>query len=269
MSASFNVRSPRVRVPHEPPSPSTPDLSRAESLATPVGHAIWRTRQWLLAQQNNDGSWCAELEGDTILESETILVLGLPQHGRILRWHAGRPPTWCPSSCPKAVGPSSPVGSLDISGSVKAYFALKLTGHDPGGRIHGACPAGNPPPISALTRSTVLRDSIWPSWDRFRTEHCPAVPPEMVLLPKMVPGEPVCDYAWSRTIVVPLSIVAALEPVRRIEQDRGIHELFLQNPNPGRHSAAPRACPGGTGWLSWDHFFRVINGLLKFGQRGD
>ena len=66
--------------------------------------------------------------------------------------------------------------------------------------------------------------------------------------------------------MVPLSIVAALEPVRQIEAARGIHELFLREPEHWPPLRCP-GLPGGTGWLSWDHFFRVINRLLKFGQR--
>ena len=59
-----------------PPEP----LDTLKSLATPVRRAIHQTRQWLLAQQDADGSWCAELEGDTILESETILLMAFLGH---------------------------------------------------------------------------------------------------------------------------------------------------------------------------------------------
>ena len=51
-----------------------------QSLAAPVRQAIHQTRLWLLDQQAADGSWCAELEGDTILESETILLLAFLGH---------------------------------------------------------------------------------------------------------------------------------------------------------------------------------------------
>ena len=34
-----------------------------------------RTRSWLLSRQNVDGHWVGELEGDTILESEYLLLL--------------------------------------------------------------------------------------------------------------------------------------------------------------------------------------------------
>ncbi len=33
-----------------------------------------RTQHWLLRRQETAGYWCAELEGDTILESEFILL---------------------------------------------------------------------------------------------------------------------------------------------------------------------------------------------------
>ena len=73
-------------------------------LAVPVRRAIGRTRSWLLGQQRADGSWCAELEGDTILESETILLLAF-----LGREHSAlaRPPGQSAasrSSCPTAAG---------------------------------------------------------------------------------------------------------------------------------------------------------------------
>ena len=158
-----------------------------------------------------------------------------------------------------------PGGKLDISGSVKAYFALKLTGHDPEAefmvrarraiRAHGGADA-----VNSFTRFYLAL------LGQISYEHCPAVPPEMVLLPKWFPVNLYAMSAWSRTIVVPLSIVAALEPVRPLPAERGIHELFLSEPGQWPPLRCP-GLPGGTGWLSWDHFFRAINRLLKLGQR--
>ncbi len=58
-------------------SPATLTMAQPEHerLAAPLRRAISRTRQWLLGEQQSDGHWCAELEGDTILESEYILLL--------------------------------------------------------------------------------------------------------------------------------------------------------------------------------------------------
>ncbi len=40
-----------------------------------LGSALERSRDWLLGRQDEEGYWVAELEGDTILESEYILLM--------------------------------------------------------------------------------------------------------------------------------------------------------------------------------------------------
>ena len=56
---------------------------------------------------------------------------------------------------------------------------------------------------------------------------CPAVPPEVVLLPKWVYFNLYKVSAWSRTMLLPLGIVSALRPVRKLREDQGIPELFI------------------------------------------
>ena len=97
-------------------------------------------------------------------------------------------------------------------------------------------------------------------------EQCPAVPPEAVLLPKWFPVNLYAVSSWSRTIIVPLSIISALRPVRRLEPRLGIRELFLQEPENWPALRCP-GLSGGTGPLSWDRFFRTIDGLAKWCQR--
>ena len=211
-----------------------------------------------------DGFWCAELEGDTILESETILLwayLGL-EHTPLARRAAAY---LVQKQLPDGGWSMYPGGRVEISGSVKAYFALKLTGHDPSAEYmqrarrailaHGGADA-----VNSFTRFYLAL------LGQISYNQCPAVPPEMVLAPKWFPVNLYAVSAWSRTIIVPLSIVSALQPVRRIEATRGIRELFLQEPA----HWPPLRCPGlvgGTGPLSWDRFFRVVEGALKWTQR--
>ena len=49
--------------------------------AADLQESIRRTQSWLLSQQKPDGHWCAPLEGDTILESETILLFAFLERG--------------------------------------------------------------------------------------------------------------------------------------------------------------------------------------------
>ena len=264
MKAEFGVYRKPEEANRQSPNASPSDPVEIRSLGAPVRRAMARTRQWLLDQQRPDGSWCAELEGDTILESETILVLAYL--GREDTPLAHRAAAYLIEKQLRDGGWAMfPGGTLEISGSVKAYFALKLTGHDPGAEYmqrarqailaHGGADA-----VNSFTRFYLaLLGQI--SYDQ-----CPAVPPELTLLPKWFPVNLYAMSSWSRTIVVPLSIVSAMEPVRAIDPRLGIRELFLREPKNWPRLRCP-GLPGSTGALSWDHFFRGVNWLLKQAQR--
>jgi squalene-hopene/tetraprenyl-beta-curcumene cyclase len=233
-------------------------------LVAPVRRAITRTRSWLLGQQHPDGHWCAELEGDSILESETILLLAfLGQERTDLARRAAE--HLLQQQLPEGGWAMFPGGGVEISASVKAYFALKLTGHDVGAEplqrarrailAHGGADA-----VNSYTRFFLAM------LGQISYEHCPAVPPELVLLPEWFPVNLNSLSSWSRTIAVPLSIVWAVQPVRRPEADRGIRELFLRKPEHWPRLRCP-GLPGGTGPLSWDCFFRTVDRLLKWCRR--
>ena len=91
--------------------------------------AMSRTREWLIAEQQDDGHWIAELEGDTILESEYILLLAyLGQHRSRIAIKAAQ--YIANKQLPDGGWTLYPGGRIDVSASVKGYFALKLAGHD-------------------------------------------------------------------------------------------------------------------------------------------
>jgi len=223
--------------------------------------AIDRTTEWLLAEQHADGYWCGELEGDTILESEYILLLAwLGREGSDIARQASN---YLVEKQLAAGGWAMyPGGGPEINGSVKAYFALKLTGHNPQAeymqrartviRDHGGADA-----VNSFTRFYLALLS------QISYQQCPAVPPELVLLPRWSPVSLYRMSAWSRTIVVPLSIMWAFRPAREMAPDRGIRELFIRNPE---HWGTTR-CPGlpqGPGSWAWDRFFRGADATLKF-----
>jgi squalene-hopene/tetraprenyl-beta-curcumene cyclase len=236
----------------------------ASRLATPVRRAITRTRGWLLGQQHPEGYWAAELEGDSILQSETILLLAFlgQEDSELARRCAQR---LVETQLPGGGWAMYPGGGVEISGSVKAYFALKLLGYDLGAEpmqrarkailAHGGADA-----VNSYTRFFLAMLGQIPY------RQCPAVPPEVVLLPKWFPVNLYAMSSWSRTIVVPLSIVSAKEPVRAVGADRGIRELFLREPDDWPPLRCP-GLPGGTGLMSWDRFFRVVDRFFKCCQR--
>ncbi|MDO4571427.1 MAG: squalene--hopene cyclase [Planctomycetia bacterium] len=226
--------------------------------------AIQKSQRWFLDQQFDDGHWHAELEGDSLLQSEMIIILtflGREDHplakklgNQLLRTQA-EDGGW----------PMFPGGESTIPNSVKAYFALKLLGH----------------PLSAnymqRARRLILKhggaDKV-NSFTRFYLallgqipyDICPAVPPELVLLPQWFPINLYAMSSWTRTIVVPLSIVSALRPVRELPPERGIRELFIKHPKDWGPLRAPGK-PEHPGFFSWDTFFRTADKCLKFYQK--
>ena len=103
---------------------------RTPAPLSPVRRAQDRACRRLLDLQRPDGHWCGELQGDTILESEYVLLLAFL--GRENDERAQKAAEYVLRQ-QRADGSWShyPGGPIELSGSVKAYFALKLTGHDP------------------------------------------------------------------------------------------------------------------------------------------
>lgn len=220
---------------------------------TASSDAIERTADWLRWQQAGDGHWRAALEGDTILESEYLLLLewaGKPG-GPLARGAADR---ILQQQLPGGGWAIYPGGPVDVSASVKAYFALKLMGHEAeepalvrGRRAIAA--AGGPWAVNSFTRFYLALLGQMPY------SACPAVPPEAVLLPAWFPVNLQRVSAWSRTMIVPLSLMWAFKPLRRISPDRGIGELF-----PSRDRRGPPRPADTSGWA---RFFRGVDRIIK------
>lgn len=250
-----------IRVPRPHFFTANEKLPEYETQETSLQAAIRQTRQWLLDQQQPAGFWCAELEGDSILQSEYILLLAWlrREYTPIARKCAQR---LIDTQLPTGGWAMYPGGELEISGSVKAYFALKLTGHNRDEeymvRARAAIrAAGGADAVNSFTRFYLaLLGQI--SYD-----HCPAVPPELVLLPNWSPINLYKMSAWSRTIVVPLSIMWAHRPARQVPPDRCMNELFIKPPD----QWPELRCPGlqaEKGWFSWDNFFRRADQSFKW-----
>ena len=230
----------------------------------PLRSAILRTRQWLLSEQQAEGFWVGGLEGDSILQSETILLLAyLGREDSPLAQQAAR--RLVETQLPDGGWSLYPGASIEISASVKAYFALKLTGWAPSDEVmqrarRAILAAGGADRVNSFTRFYLAL------LGQIDHAQCPAVPPEMILLPKWFPVNLHRVSAWSRTIIVPLSIISALRPVRRIASHLGIHELFLSPPS----QWPSLSCPGqqqGFKQCFWKGFFRQLDRVLKWCQR--
>ena len=230
----------------------------APSQADRLNEAMEATSRWLLDQQHGEGYWIGELEGDTILESEYVLLMAYL--GRL-----GDPV--CTQACryirqqqlPGGGWSIYPGGPCELSATVKAYFALKLLGvstDDPAmaGAREAILAAGGAQASNSFTRFYLAL------LGQIDYDDCPSVPPELVLLPSRLNFSLAAMSSWTRTIVVPLSIISSFKPVRQLPPEQGVAELFRTD-LPRRVS---RRTPE---LLSWANVFLGIDRLLKCADR--
>ncbi|HEY3284397.1 MAG TPA: squalene--hopene cyclase, partial [Armatimonadota bacterium] len=221
-----------------------------------VPQAVASARAHLLSLQRPDGHWVGELEGDTILESDYAILLAFL--GRLdspklplLAEHLER------KQLPEGGWSCFPGGPADISGSVKAYLALKMAGlpvDDPAMvRARDAILA-----LGGVTKCNTFTKIYLALLGQYSWDGCPAVPPEIILAPKGCYFNVYEISSWSRTIVIPLSIIWAHRPVHPLPEGMGIDELFVG----GRENAKLRL-PWGAPAVSWRNFFLVVDRVLK------
>jgi squalene-hopene/tetraprenyl-beta-curcumene cyclase len=223
-----------------------------------LGAALDATRRWLLGQQHADGYWVGELEGDTILESEYVLLMAFlgrlddPVCARACRYIREK-------QLPGGGWAIYPGGPCEVSASVKAYFALKLLGAAPDEPAmvrarEAVLAAGGAQASNSFTRFYLAL------LGQIDYEDCPSVPPEMVLLPSWLNFSLAAMSAWTRTIVVPLSLISAFKPVRRLAPEHSVAELFRTDLPPWPSRRTPEL-------LSWANVFLGIDRLLKWADR--
>ncbi len=215
------------------------------------------TSHWLLEQQQADGYWVGELEGDTILESEYVLLMTFIGKGEDLI---------CVKACrylkdlqlDEGGWAIYPGGPPDLSASVKAYFALKIVG----------LRADDPDMVRA--REWILENGGAQGCNSFTRFYlallgqidyaeCPSVPPELVLIPSKLGFSLSSMSAWTRPILVPLSIMSVHRPVRQLPPRQGIAELFRDD--------LPRRPTPSHPLMSWGRFFLGTDRVLKWIDR--
>ena len=217
--------------------------------------ALERATRFLLDTRQAGGYWLGELEGDTILESEYIILMRFLGRGDGSKLQKAAAYIRSKQT-PDGGWSIFPGGPVDVSASVKAYLALKLTGSSPEepcmARAREAIrSAGGVPAVNSYTKFylAMLGQIPW-SW-------APAVPPEIVLLPNWFYFNLYEISSWSRTFVVPLSVIWARKPVTRIDEAHGIGEL-IDGPERGRIRAPITPLPH-----SWRDFFLITDALIK------
>jgi squalene-hopene/tetraprenyl-beta-curcumene cyclase len=233
---------------------------RAPASLKDLDAAVGRARDGLLRLQRPDGHFVFELEADATIPAEYVLFvhyLGEEPNlelerkiGVYLRRIQGEHGGW----------PLFHGGALDVSATLKAYFALKMIGDDPDAphmvRAREAIRArGGAAACNVFTRILLALFGVI-SW-----RAVPEMPVEITLLPRWFPIHLDKISYWARTVIVPLLVLRKLKP--RAMNPRGvtIDELFLEPPKTlaglarGAHQKEP-----------WASFFFALDAVLRVAE---
>lgn len=261
-------QSPSLKlVSNNPEVMGDPALMPGRSAQTTVGHAealedaLGRSEAWFLQRQHPDeGYWVEELEADTTLTSEYVMLrryIGAVDHER----EANMVRYLQRTQLDDGGWPIYSGGPMDVSASVKAYFALKLAGipqDDPGMRRARQ---------AILDRGGVVSANVFTKialalFGQYDWRGLPSMPPEIMLLPQRFYFNLYAVSYWSRAVIVPLLIIFACRRECRIPAEQGIEELFCV---PRDHVNYRKAPPfqKDRGIISWRNVFVWIDGVLK------
>ena len=225
--------------------------TRTECLQTTIEAA----QAALRARQAADGHWLFELEADATIPSEYILLEHYldridPDLERRMAAYLltiqGEHGGW----------PLFHGGKADLSASVKAYFALKAAGH-----------AANAPhmvrarerilALGGAERTNVFTRIQLALFGQVPWRAVPVMPVEIMHLPRWFFFHLSKVSYWSRTVMVPLLVLMALQPRARNPRGVSIRELFRTPPEDVRD------------WIRgpyrsrWGVVFKTLDTLLR------
>jgi squalene-hopene/tetraprenyl-beta-curcumene cyclase len=228
-----------------------------------VDAAVQRARDHLLRLQDPAGFWVGELEADTTITSEYLLfrrLLGTAgaelerKAVAYLRERQSADGSWNLYEG----------GAGDLSATIKAYFAMKVTGTPPDDPALARARSwilarGGPTQANVFTKITLALFGQYP-WGGV-----PAMPVEIVLLPRWSYFNIWEISYWSRTVLVPLLIVMDRRPVHVLPREHRLDELWAHHLHLDDPAYARR------GLVSWKNFFIGVDVFLKtweaFGPR--
>jgi squalene-hopene/tetraprenyl-beta-curcumene cyclase len=208
-----------------PQAPTQPRFGRLDLAMDKVSGGIDRAVEWLLGQQHEQGYWCGELEADSMLEADYIFMhtlLGTGDPGKMRRCaneilrHQNADGGWS----------LYPGGPSNVNYGVKCYLALKLTGWTASDPLMVRA-RENVLKLGGVVECNTFTKIYLCSLGQYDYDAVPAVPPEIILFPNWFYFNIYEISAWSRSILVPLSIIYAKKPFKKLAPEQSIDELFV------------------------------------------
>ena len=221
--------------------------------------AIADSAKALLDRQNEDGHWVFELEADATIPAEYILYTHYlderdPALEAKIAVYLRRIQDSTHGGWPLFHG-----GDFNISASVKAYYALKAAGDSIDAphmvRARDAILAHG-----GAAKANVFTRILLALFGQIPWRGVPVMPVEIMLLPGWFPFHLDKVSYWSRTVIVPLTVLMTLKPRARNPLNIAIPELFVTPPD--REKIWPMAQDHSL----WGRAFRMLDSVLQVAE---
>ncbi len=201
---------------------------RIDNFTQELETLIQSSSEGLAKRQKKDGHWLFELEADATIPAEYIMFMHYMDEidtelqekicvylRRIQNPDGG----W----------PLFHKGDMDISATIKGYYALKLAGEDID-LPHMVKAREMVLAAGGAERSNVFTRYALCLFGQAPWKAVPVMPVEVMLMPDWFPVTIYKMSYWSRTVVTPLLVIAALKPVARNPNNVTVRELFKNDP---------------------------------------
>src|SRR5665213_2573705 len=245
-----------MALPQAKPQTVSPRFGRIDADLADVEAAVGRSADYILSLQHPDGYWSGELEADSMLEADYIFLHTLLESG-----DAGRLKRAFTEMMRYQNEDGSwslyPGGPGNVSLSVKCYSAGKIMGLTAGDPRLVKCREwvlANGGVVACNTFTKMYLCAL----GQYDYDAVPAIPPEIVLFPNWCYFNIYEISSWSRSILVPLAILYAKKPFKRIPPEQGIDELFVG----GRANSILRLRINRKKLISWRNCFLLIDRIF-------
>ena len=221
--------------------------------------AIGRSQSYLLSEQKAEGYWIGELMVDATIVSD--LVAYRHWHGKVdLAWQRKAVNHILSMQLPDGGWNIYPGGPAEVNATITAYLALKLAGvpvTDPHmlRAREMAMSLGGVPRMNTFSKLSLALLGLFP-W-----QYVPTIPCEIILIGKWFYVNINEMSSWSRSILVPLSIINHFKPTRPPKNNVNLDELYPD----GIHERDLALAPDPER-LTWRNFFLWLDRLHKFAE---
>lgn len=222
--------------------------------------AIGNASRHLLGVQHPDGYWWGELESNSTMEAEYLLLTHFLGIGDDDTWKKLTNHLLSQQRDDGTWGQfyGSPG---DLSTSIECYFALKLAGMSPDE------PSMQKARDFIVSKGGVPRarifTKIWLSlFNQFDWKGVPVMPAEIIRLPKWFPITIYDFSSWARATIVPLLIILDRKPVTPVPESAQIDELY-----PQPHSRTDYSIKRPNRLIGWETFFYAGDQVLRHLER--